>query len=450
MTASEGRTADRTDRPPSSERADEGRTPNAAREGVVGRATYITLSADARYVTSPTVCYRCETSYRDEDRIRCDCGEPLWFDDVPATFDVGDRPDARGLWRYAEFLPASEPEGIAAAAGGTPLVRSRRLDRVAGCRVCVKDEAENPTGSYKDRGSAVAVPRARRRGDDAVGTVSYGNMAISTAAHAAGLDRECVVLVPADTPPGRLELIAQYDPTILRVEGDYGELYHEAVKLNRELPISFLLSDAPGRIAGYETALFEIYESLAPETLDAIALPASSGGFASGVWRGILDLQEAGRLETPPRLYLVQTAASDPITRAFREGRDEVSALEAEAVGETIARSIGNPDPPSGTRALTAVRRTGGAVCSVTDEEIRTAQRQFARRGGFCVEPAAATPLAGVARLTDSGEIDDDETVVLIPTGTGFKEMGTGEASVETETVDRSALSARLGSLLRS
>ncbi|WP_265108537.1 threonine synthase [Halosolutus halophilus] len=393
------------------------------------------------------VCYRCDRKYQD-DRVRCDCGEPLWFDADSTGVDFSTRSEAQGLWRYAELLPVSGLEGIATAAGRTPLVRSRRLDRVAGCRVYVKDESENPTGSYKDRGSAVAVSRGLQRGTDVVGTVSYGNMAMSTAAHAASLGCECVVLVPTDIQPGRLELIAQYDPTILQVEGDYGDLYHEVLKLNRDLPVSFLPSDAPGRISGYKTALFEIYESLAPETPDAIALPASSGGFASGLWRGILDLQNAGLLETPPRLYLVQTAASDPITRAFDANRDEVSALSTEAVGETIAHSIGNPDPPSGTRALTAVRQTGGAVCSVTDDDIRDAQRQYAQRSGLCVEPASAAPLAGVARLGARGEIDDDETVVLVPTGTGFKEMGTGSESVQTETVTRSALSSRLESRL--
>ncbi|MFC6719590.1 threonine synthase [Natrialbaceae archaeon GCM10025810] len=402
------------------------------------------------------VCYRCESEYRDDRRVRCDCGEPLWFDvDSSALEDLagrGERPtgrDGRGPWRYADALPAADPGGIAAAAGNTPLIRSPRLDRVAGCRVYVADEGENPTGSYKDRGSAVAVALALERGADVVGTVSYGNMAMSTAAHAASLDLECVVLVPETVSPGRLELIAQYDPTILRVEGDYGGLYREALELTRSLPISFLLSDDPARVAGYETALFEIHEALAPETPDAIVVPASSGGLASGIWRGLRDLERAGAFAEPPRLYVVQTAASDPITRAFAAGRDDVSPLPADEVGETIARSIGNPNPPSGTRALTAVRRTGGAAISVTDEEIERAQRRFAELGGFCVEPASATTLAGVERLTERGEIDEDETAVLVPTGTGFKELGTGAETEadRAETVARPDLSSRLESL---
>lgn len=122
--------------------------------------------------------------------------------------------------------------------------------------------------------------------------------------------------------------------------------------------------------------------------------------------------------------------------------------MSPDETGDTIAHSIGNPDPPSGARALAAVRDTDGVIVSVTDDEIRTAQRQFAVEGGFCVEPASATTLAGVSRLAERGEISEDESVVLIPTGTGFKELGTGRADIATETVHRADLSDRLESLL--
>jgi len=393
-------------------------------------------------------CYRCGERYDDGARVRCACGEPLWVDTDPTAFSWGDCRDRGGMWRYEALLPIDHPEGVARAAGGTPLVRSPGLDDAAGARVFVKDEGENPTGAYKDRGSAVGVPHTVATGDDVVGTVSYGNMAISTAAHAASLDRECVVFVPERTSSVRLELIAQYEPTIVQVAGDYGKLYEDALDLSERLPIDVLVSDAPTRISGYKTALFEIYESLAPAAPDVIALPASSGGFASGVWLGIRDLERAGLIEDPPRLCLIQTATADPLTRAFGPGETDPPPLSPDEPGETIAPSIGTPAPPSGARALAAVRDTDGAVVSVTDDEIRTAQRRFAVDGGFCVEPASATTLAGVSRLADCGDIAADESVVLVPTGTGFKEMGTGEAEVATETVRRDALRDRLESLV--
>lgn len=393
-------------------------------------------------------CYRCGEGDENAARVRCSCGEPRWIEPDASSFAWSDCRDYEGMWRYEPLLPIDRPAGVARAAGGTPLVRSPGLDDAAGCRVYVKDEGEHPTGAYKDRGSAVAVPHAIAAGNDAIGTVSYGNMAMSTAAHAASLDRECVVLVPDEIPAGRLELIAQYDPTIVRVAGDYGALYGDALALSDALPIGMLVSDAPTRISGYKTALFEICEAFAPDAPDAIVVPTSSGGFASGMWRGIRDLEAAGLLEDAPRLYLVQTAAADPITRAFDAGATDTTALSPDETGETIAHSIGNPDPPSGGRALAAARDTGGAVLSVTDDELRAAQRRFAVDGGFCVEPASAASLAGATRLSDRGEIGADESVVLVPTGTGFKELGTGDASVATERVRRADLSERIGSLL--
>jgi threonine synthase len=398
---------------------------------------------------SPSVtCYRCGESDENADRVRCGCGEPRWIEPDASSFTWADCRDYEGMWRYEPLLPIDRPAGVARAAGGTPLVRSPGLDDAAGCRVYVKDEGEHPTGAYKDRGSAVAVPHAIAAGNDAIGTVSYGNMAMSTAAHAASLDRECVVLVPDEIPAGRLELIAQYEPTIVRVAGDYGSLYGDALALSDALPIAMLVSDSPTRISGYKTALFEICEAFAPDAPDAIVVPTSSGGFASGMWRGIRDLEAADLLDDAPRLYLVQTAAADPITRAFDAGETDTTALSSDETGETIAHSIGNPDPPSGGRALAAARDTDGAVLSVTDDELRAAQRRFAVDGGFCVEPASAASLAGATRLSDRGEIDADESVVLVPTGTGFKELGAGEGSVATERARRSDLSERLGSLL--
>lgn len=380
-------------------------------------------------------CYRCgrETTAGP----RCDCGEPLWF--VPdGAFTPQDLP---GMWRYTDLLPVDNPVGLGAAAGGTPLLRTERLDAVAGCRVWVKDEAENPTGSYKDRGSAVAVAQATQRGRTAIGTVSYGNMAMSTAATAASAGLDCVVLVPIDTPPVRLELIASYGPTVLRVPGDYGTLYDEVLDL--DVSVEFYLSDPPERIAGYATCVHELVTE-APDPPDALALPASSGGFASGVYRGLLDCRAANLLTDLPRLYVVQTAASDPITRAFEADAEEVSSLPADEVEDTVATSIGNPAPPSGTRALAAARATGGAVVSVTDDELTEAKRQFAERAGLSVEASAAAPLAGVQTLGERGELAADESVVLLPTGTGFKEAGTGDSSVTIETVERDALRERL------
>jgi threonine synthase len=364
-----------------------------------------------------TVCYACGRGYGPE-RKHCDCGEPVWFESDASEFSW---PPAReqGMWPYADLLPVEVPDDLGAAAGGTPLVRAARLDDYAGCTVHLKDETENPTGTFKDRGSAVAVAATRERGTEWIGTVSHGNMAMSTAAHAAAAGLDCAVFVPEDISAARLAAIGQYGPEIVRVRGDYGRLYRET--LAADAPgIEFVNSDTPLRVAGQKTVTYEICERFAPDAPDALALPVSSGGQASAVWLALRELRAAGLLDELPRLYLAQATACDPIARAFREDTDEVTPVEG---GETIAYSIANADPPSGSRALAAVRETGGAVVAVPDDEIRDAQAELARRAGLCVEPASATALAGLARLSGRGELAPDDEVAVIATGTGFGEL---------------------------
>jgi threonine synthase len=385
-------------------------------------------------------CYDCGDSYALADRKRCECGEPLWIAGDVTAFDPDD--GAYGVGRYGDLLPV-DPVGVGTGTGGTPLVRTEGLDDVVGCRLHVKDEGENPTGSFKDRGSAVGVAYAHERGANRVGTVSHGNMAMSMSAHAASVGMGCVVLVPARIPPGRLGLIAQYDPDLVQAEGDYGRLYYEALEAGPALGVEFVNSDTPLRVAGQKTVAFEIFEAFGGVP-DGVVLPVSSGGHASAVWKGFRELERAGVADRVPPLYFVQAAACDPIAQAYRNGDDEVTPVEP---GETIAFSIANGSPPSGNRALAAARRTGGAVLSVPDDEIREATDRMARQAGLCVEPACATPVAGLRHLSADGAVDDEAEVVAIATGTGFKELG-GEADVDAATVAVSDLERELGSAL--
>jgi threonine synthase len=399
-------------------------------------------ATDAPNVTR--VCYRCGTEATTG--ARCSCGEPLWLKTDATDFSWPEPPDS-SIWRYGELLPVSRPPGIGSVAGGTPLFRTPGLDDYAGCVLRVKDESANPTGSFKDRGSAVGVARALDAGDDWVGTVSHGNMAMSMAAAAASAGMNCLVLVPDDIPTERLAHIAQYDPTLVRVAGDYGRLYD----MSLDLPgVRFVNSDAPLRVAGQKTTALEICEAFvesenAPNIPDAIVAPVSSGGHASAIWKAVCELREADLLgsDSLPRLYFVQAAACDPIAAAYRDGADDVSPVDG---GETVAYSIANASPPSGNRVLAAVRDTGGAVLSVSDEAIIDAKRQFARRAGLCVEPASATTLAGIRRLSKAGEIDPEESVVAVATGTGFRERS---SLAETpESVPIADLSGRIASLV--
>ena len=379
-------------------------------------------------------CYDCGSTFVLEERKRCTCGEPLWFD-VDANGFEWPTDGRTGVWRYADVLPAAEPVGLSAAAGATPLLRTPRVDEYAGCRLHLKLEGQNPTGSFKDRGSAIGVSYAVDVGREWIGTVSHGNMALSVAAHAASADLECAVFVPERTPEERLELIARHDPHLLRVVGDYGRLYHETLAL--DCGVEFVNSDTPLRVAGQKTVAYELLEAFAPSTPDAIALPVSSGGQASGVWKALLELAAAGLIDDLPRLYLVQAAACDPIATAYRSGASTVSPVDG---GETIAVSIANGDPPSGTRALTAARETGGSVVSVSETEIRDAMARLSTTAGLSVEPSSAVGVAGLRRLSRDGELDADEDVVAVLTGSGYKERLEADPAsrrIELESLER-------------
>ena len=381
-----------------------------------------------------TVCYACGDRTVRATRTHCSCGEPLWLEvSPPGSWPTSSDP---GMWRYESVLPTEPPTGVGAAAGGTPLVRTPAFD-VGGTRLFVKDEGQNPTGSFKDRGSAVGVAAVAAGGGTRVGTVSHGNMAMSVAAHAAAHDLACTVLVPADISDERLANIARYDPEVLRVEGDYGELYRRTLESGIETP--FVNSDTPLRVAGQKTTAYEICEAFSPSVPDAIVLPVSSGGHLSATWKALRELHAGGLLDRLPRLYAVQAAACDPIVSAFDAGAIEVSSIERR---ETVAYSIANADPPSGTRALAALRATGGGAVSVSEGEIREAQDRFARDGGFRVEASCATTLAGVSHLRAREEVVAGEEVVLVVTGSGFKESS--PVDVEAERIGLSELGERL------
>jgi threonine synthase len=384
------------------------------------------MSAE-RVRATTRVCYACgaETT---APAVRCDCGEPLW---LPESTDATST-DASGMWRHAGLLPVDSPGGVADAVGDTPLVAPDLVADFAGVNLSLKLEGHAPTGSFKDRGSALAVAavEAGYAGDvRAVGTVSHGNMAMSTAAFAASADLPCVVLVPDDIPESRLGVIAQYDPTIVRVDGDYGRLYERSLELGREHDIAFLNSDVPLRVEGQKTTAVEVCLDAVP---DAIVMPVSSGGHASGAWKAVRELHAAGRIDQIPELHFVQASPCAPIAAAFERGDETVAPVDGK---ETIAYSIANADPPSGNRVLAAARDTGGTITSVDDDATRAALETLAQ-AGISVETSCAVALAGTRKLVRSGRLAPDADVTAVMTGTGLKDAS-GSADTAHATVDR-------------
>lgn len=393
------------------------------------------------------VCTGCEATFDlAEPRQRCEgCGEPLevYLGDAPREI----RGDAAGLERYLSFLPFSaldppsaEPGPLRAGPGGarrgglspskgrlylgegaTPLLRAANLGGDLGLpNLFLKVEGQNPTGSFKDRGSRLGIQRALACGFRRAGTVSTGNMAASVAAYAARAGLPCIVLVAADIPPAKLGPIASYRPLLVAVRGDYGRLYLESLRIGRDLGIYFVNSDDPFRIEGQKLVAYEICEELAFAPPDHILLPVSSGGNLAAVLKGLGEMVRFGLLPRAPHVVGIQAAGCAPIAEAFAAGRQEIVPISQP---HTVAKAISNPSPPSGNRVLRRLRGGGaGSMLAVSDEEILAAQRLLAAREGIFGQPDAAVPLAGVMKLLHQGAFRGDERIVCIITGHGLKD----------------------------
>jgi threonine synthase len=397
------------------------------------------------------VCSLCGESYPySERRQRCPKdGEPL---DVRVEPGVAREPipGAGLLHHWQEYLPFSNlSPDLDLGVGGTPLVRARRLNRRLGVsHLFFKNEGLNPTGSFKDRGTVVGIQRALEMGVRAVGTVSSGNMAGSMAAFAARAGLECYVMVSSEIPPEKLGPIGIYRPHLMLVEGDYGELYREALRIGEELGIYFIISDDPFRVDGQKTVALEICEQLNWEAPDYIFVPVSSGGNLSGVLKGLRELKERGMISRMPRVVGVQAEGSSPLAKAFAAGKERFERFENP---NTICHAITNANPPSGNRVLRWLDGgKNGRIVSVTDEEALDAQRLMAEDEGIWGQPDSAVPLAAIIKSLDDGSISPDDRVVAIVTGNGLKDQSIFKSRpVETKRVGLSELAGLVTSMAR-
>jgi len=200
---------------------------------------------------------------------------------------------------------------------------------------------------------------------------------------------------------------------------DYSLMKREVLGLSAECNLRIVSGNGPIRVEGYKLAAFEMYEQLEGRVPGFIAVPTSACGHLRGIFKGYRELKEAGLTDRLPRMIIVQAANVNPVVSAIREGRDRIIAVSG---GDTIAEAITSGDPPGGDEIILKARQYGWLAEDVTEEEILDAQRRFAG-AGFFVEPAAATSLAAVKKLRAAGKIGEEDSVVLMLTGSGLKDM---------------------------
>jgi threonine synthase len=323
-----------------------------------------------------------------------------------------------GMWRYRDLLPL-EPGPIAypLPVGGTPLLALPGPRRESGLPgLYLKDETRGPTGSNKDRATALVLEHALRAGARTVSCASTGNVAVSLAVGAAAAGLEAVVFVPADVSPGKLVPMLAAGARVLRVR----EGYEAAFRLSRAAAAAFGWLDRntgvnPVTVEAKKTVALEIFEQLGRRVPDVVVAPVGDGPTLCAVAKGFRELVLCGASPRTPRLVGVQAEGCQPLRRAFESGQP----LRPEAP-ETVADGIAVSAPVSAGAVLRDVRESGGGFVAVSDEAMLRAIAVLAR-GGVLAEPAGAAAFAALAPARVRGLVGAGETVVALVTGTGLK-----------------------------
>jgi threonine synthase len=330
------------------------------------------------------------------------------------------------VWRYRHFMPISDLSKIVSLnEGGTGLHLCQRLAKHLGLRqLYVKNEGENPTGSFKDRGMTVGVTKAVELGVQSVICASTGNTSASLAAYAAKAGLQCAVLIPSGKIAyGKLSQAMIYGAKVIQVRGNFDQALDVVLKLSEKHQTIYLLNSInPFRIEGQKSLGYEICDQLNQEAPDRVVVPVGNAGNISAIWKGFTEFHELDLIKALPKMTGIQAAGSAPIAQAIKNGRNTIVPV---AKPETVATAIRIGAPVSWKKALNAIRESHGTAETVTDEEILSAQKMLARVEGLFVEPASASSIAGLIKLVESGVINRDERIVCVTTGHGLKDPDT-------------------------
>src|SRR5437764_11388243 len=392
-------------------------------------------------------CKECQAEYPLEARYVCDnCFGPLEvaYDFTGLNADELRRKIQSGplsIWRYADFLPFETRPKTALAAGMTPLIRADRLAERLGIReVWIKNDAANPTHSFKDRVVTIALAKARELGYDVVACASTGNLANAVAAHAAAAGLESYVFIPADLEEQKILATGVYGTNLVAVRGSYDEVNRLCTELAGEHDWAFVnVNLRPYYAEGSKTIAFEVAEQLGWELPDRVVCPVASGSLFTKIARGFEEWIDVGLVSgAVPAFNGAQAAGCSPVASAFAAGQDVRRPVREP---DTIAKSLAIGDPADGPYALELARRTGGAIDAVTDDEIRDGVRLLAETTGIFTETAGGVTTAVLGKLAERGDIGPDERVVLVITGDGLKTLDVARGTFETHEIEPSLAS---------
>jgi threonine synthase len=326
----------------------------------------------------------------------------------------------KSLWRYKDLLPVEKPV-TGFHSGFTPLKKADRLAKELGCKqLYIKDDSCNyPTYSYKERVVSVAISKAVEFGFDTVGCASTGNLANSTAAHAAQAGIKCYVMIPHDLEQGKVLGSLIFGPTMVRIRGTYDDVNRLCTEIADKYGWAIVnVNLRPYYTEGAKTYGFEIAEQLGWTLPQHTIVPTAGGTILPKIYKGYKELIELGIVEdTGPKIYSAQAAGCNPVVKAIHKGVDIIEPQKP----NTIAKSIAIGNPADGYYVYNAVKESGGWGESATDREIVDAIKLLAKLEGIWTEPAGGTTLAVAMKLIEQGRIPRDESIVVSITGNGLK-----------------------------
>lgn len=336
------------------------------------------------------------------------------------------------MWRYRDLLPLKAESAVPPLrVGFTPLYEAPRLAADLGLRAAwAKDDGSNPTGSLKDRASAMIIARAREQGITTVSTASTGNAAAALSGVGASVDgMNIIIFVPASAPEAKIAQLLVYGATVLLVEDSYDVAFDLCYEMCVEQGWYCRNTGMnPYTAEGKKTAAYEIAEQCGWDVPDAVIVGVGDGNIIAGLHKGFWDLAQLGWISRIPRLIGVQASGSSPLVTAWENGTAAADMQPVDAT--TIADSISAGVPRDRAKALRAVRDTKGAFVAIPDDEIIASIPKIARLTGVFCEPSCAITYAGARRALELGYLKPDERVVFLLTGNGLKDVRRAQASV--------------------
>ena len=357
-----------------------------------------------------------------------DCGKVLYarYDlsaaaNAVSPADIASRQQT--MWRYREVLPVRDDAfEVSLGEGGTPLLRAERLGAALGCTdLYIKEEGVNPTGSFKARGMAAAVSRAKELGAERLVVPSAGNAAGAMAAYAARAGMPAYLFMPNTTPQSNILESRIAGAEVELVEGHIGDAGRAARERAAVSPMFDMSTmKEPYRVEGKKTLGYEIAEALGWELPDVIVYPTGGGTGLLGMWKAFGEMEEMGWISAGgrPRMIAVQMEGCAPIVKAFHEGQESISPWEN---ATTVAAGLRVPGPVADYLILRCLRESGGTALTVTDDEALAAVPEIAAAEGIFACPEGAATLAALHKLLQSGEVAASERIVLLNTGSGLK-----------------------------